>query len=368
MEEKEIDVEYENQRMPEKVYFKSIYCPCTRQLERSNGKPPTGRRKIYLPWNDAMNSSFVKRFNDQYKIYRAKWKEHALDVRRGNISPCKLYDKIVVENDLDLLGKACDFELAPKKVKKTKEIEERIDKKEIKEDSKIVEKSGNSNKKKRTIATVYQGIQLEIPDETGRTMAILGSSSRGKTNLFKYIYKNHYSGKKWISTIYTRNPHVVKRLRGLKVHVGFGEEEERVIKAEQLINSECLNSDGMSKYNFFNAFDDLIKVSSSSTFQDMILTYRNANISTCVLMQYSNLLSKMTRGNFNYLFFFRFNTDEAIEVVVKSFLGSMFKQKYKVRLLADQIKLYKKLTENYRFIFLDQLNDKISIHKVPLQK
>jgi len=373
------EVEYVPSPQPLKRYLKRIYCPCTLQLQpKELGKRRDGKRNVYVAGNIEVNKSLLDKFESQYKLYKELWKQNSVKVRRDEMTPCELYDKIITENDLNLLGLACDLEYAPENVKAIRVEEERIDEKvkknEVVPDGKLtrsVKRSGVTRESREI--PFYKGLDVELDPLQGSTFAIIGSSKRGKTNLFKYLVAKYYSGKDWISTLYTSNPQVIntkanKKLKRLIVHGGWKKEEEKVIISQKVLNTECKNEDGNPKYQFFNAFDDIINVADSPIFSDMILTYRNARMTTCVLIQYSNLLSKMTRGNYNFLFFFGLNTDESIEIVLKTFLGSLFKNEFGVSNLREQIILYKKLTENYKFIFLDQLKESITIHTVPIQK
>ncbi len=204
-------------------------------------------------------------------------------------------------------------------------------------------------------------LTLNLDSGTGNTTAILGSSKQGKSTAMMYIYDKYYKGSKWISTLYTANPHsfggnsfVNKRLI---IFPGF---ENKVIMGEKIINQNCDN-----KYNFVNMFDDLISLNHKKTINNLILTYRNSNISTIISTQYVKLLSKMSRSNFNNMLLFSFNTDEATEDVIKIFLRGVFRQ-MGLKTMAQMLEFYKKNTGNFKFMNLQPSTGQLSFHRLKL--
>ena len=88
---------------------------------------------------------------------------------------------------------------------------------------------------------------------------------------------------------------------------------------------------------------------------------RNAKISTIILLQSIKLLSKSGRFNGNNFIFRHMNNSESVEEVLKLFLSG-YGPFYKIS-TEDKIKLYKQITSDYSFIYLDALNDNYSICK-----
>src|SRR3972149_9890946 len=127
------------------------------------------------------------------------------------------------------------------------------------------------------------------------------------------IYQKYYSSGKWITTLYTQSPQSFGGINSVKssnliIFPGF---DNKVILCERLINRGTDN-----KYNFCNMFDDQINIRDNKIINDSILTFRNSNMSTVLCIQYSNLLSKMSRANYNNILLGKLNTDEAIEVAI----------------------------------------------------
>ncbi len=197
--------------------------------------------------------------------------------------------------------------------------------------------------------------ELKLDRNTGNTTAIIGSSKAGKSTLMMHIYKKYY--KRFITTLYTMNPHSFGGKVDDRNLIIFGGYEDKVIKAEKLINQNCNN-----KYNFCNLFDDLIGLNNKTLINNLILTYRNSNMSSVICIQYSNLLSKMTRANFNNILLFRFNTDEAIEVVIKTFLRNALKKMG----VKDMIEFYKLHTSDFSFMYYIPSTEELSFHKLNL--
>lgn len=201
--------------------------------------------------------------------------------------------------------------------------------------------------------------KVNISTDTGSTIAEVGASKSGKTTLMKHIYDNFIDDKKFITILFALNMHsniyddlsknVVKSKRFFP----------EVIKAAYSIQSGTKN-----KYNFVFLFDDIVgeDTKNSQTIKELISTYRNSKMSTIISLQGVQLLSKLNRANINYITFHHMNNDEAIEDNIKKYLSSYLGGKELN--LADKISLYKEMTKNYHFLLLDNLNEKLTRHKI----
>jgi len=227
--------------------------------------------------------------------------------------------------------------------------------------------------KKINIPFVQGDINLNIQRDTGNTIAIIGSSQSGKSYLMSYIYLKYFT--LYISTLYTQHPNSF--IENMKINLRKDEPTistdelnikaenlspiistmffEKVVTSEKTLNQLCEN-----KYKFLNMFDDQIRISSNKLFNDLILTYRNAHISTIICMQYSNLLSKQSRANYNYIVFLHLNTDEAIIVCIKSFLESPIKKLFGNISMNQMIEFYRSNTKKYKYILYNMLLNEIS--------
>lgn len=160
--------------------------------------------------------------------------------------------------------------------------------------------------------------------------------------------------------LFTMNPHIdiYKNHKNLIVCKTFNKETENVIKEQKYINMKTNN-----KYNFCNLLDDIIDVKYSALLNNLILTYRNSNISTIICLQYPKLINKSVRANINNVMLFNFNTDETCIDAINLFLKNHFnKMGYKTE--DDKLKLYKELTKNHGFIYINTLHNHISFHKL----
>lgn len=218
----------------------------------------------------------------------------------------------------------------------------------------------NKQKKINKEFKMIKPFKLHLDKNTGNSTVLIGSSKVGKSTLMMHIYNIYYSKSKFITTLYTSNPQSFggfdKINRNLIIHKDI---EEKVIKGQKLINEECNN-----KYNFVNMFDDILTLNRKTLINNLVLTYRNSMMSTVICMQYSNLLSKMSRANFNNVIMHQLLTDEAIEVVIKTFLRSNLKKRLKTNNLQDMIQWYKKNTNDHKFLYYRPDLDELTIHKL----
>lgn len=187
---------------------------------------------------------------------------------------------------------------------------------------------------------------LSLTPNTGNTFAIIGSSKRGKSTLAIYIYKKlQDQDKNLISILFAKNPQATVYKKLPKKLIITSDLHEDVINTEQQINKISKN-----KFNFLNIIDDFIRVK-QDTIDELILTYRNSNISTIIALQYSYLLSKQSRNNTNNVFLFGMNTDEAISDTIKIFLTSYYHNR-NINDLPSQIADYREATRDHRFFHI----------------
>lgn len=235
------------------------------------------------------------------------------------------------------------------------------------------------------IMKIKGDINLDIRPGTGNTTAIIGSSKAGKSFAMAFIYLKYY--RTAITTLYSLSPDsfrdnmgkifkkqakqidfVTKKKRTDKQIKELVQKRSPIISARlfpKVISSEkILNQTCRGKYRFANLFDDMIGFGNKTQFNNLILTYRNFNISTVICMQYSNLLSKMSRANFNNLLFFRLNTDEAIEVAIRSFLGGILKTQFGLKNIPEMKQFYKEMTDDFGYILFKPLENKLEFGKL----
>lgn len=204
-----------------------------------------------------------------------------------------------------------------------------------------------------------------IDENTGTSTVILGSSKRGKSTLMMYIYKKFYEpAKDLISTLFSGNFHidVYKSAKNLLIGDGFTELSEKYVKMQKFINSKTKN-----RYHFLNMFDDILDTKYRTIVNRLIMTYRNANISTIMCLQYSFLMSKMNRANVNNIIIFGCNSEEAkkdiIELYLKQQLINLGFKSYQ-----DRLNFFDEVTKDYGFFYLNNVTGHFSIHRIPYNK
>jgi hypothetical protein len=200
-----------------------------------------------------------------------------------------------------------------------------------------------------------------LDKNTGNSTVILGSSKRGKTTLMMKLYGQFYADvNDNIATLFSGNHHIdaYKNYKNLLVGNGFNEQSEKFIKMEKYINSKCKN-----KYEFLNLFDDIIDLKYKKLVNNLILTYRNSNISTIMCLQYGFLLSKMNRANVNNIIIFGCNSAESkkdlIELYLKPYLINEGYSSYR-----DQVNYFDEVTSNYGFFYINNVKNIMTIHRL----
>lgn len=196
---------------------------------------------------------------------------------------------------------------------------------------------------------------------TGNSTVIFGSGKTGKTTLMmNTIYEKYYKpSKEFISTLFSGNKQLeIYKDKQLIVADGFNKRSEKAIKMSKYINMKTKNH-----YEFLWMFDDIIDMKFSKIINDMILSYRNSNLSSVICLQYIKLLNKQNRANTNNIIIFRNHTDESIKDVIDTYLKYYFVNmgldNYK-----DQYNFYKQVTEDHGFIYICTKLNRISFHKI----
>lgn len=196
-------------------------------------------------------------------------------------------------------------------------------------------------------------IDLKLDKNTGNTTILFGSSKQGKTTTMLYIMNKYY--KKSINTLFSVNAHDPRFNEIYLKSDQFNTKSTKYIKLQKYINSKVENY-----YDFTLFFDDIVDCKHKNIINDLIMTYRNSNISTVMCLQYGFLLSKMNRANINNILIFGMNSVEASEDIIKLFLS-----KYFDRLgIKDHYGFYKKITANHGFIYIHNATDTISFHRL----
>lgn len=204
----------------------------------------------------------------------------------------------------------------------------------------------------------YTPFKLQMDDMkyTGTSTVIFGASKSGKTYLMKKILKQHYKKPDTIVIMMAENAHAAIYRDLDKKIIKCDRFYPELIKALHKINRKTSN-----KYNFVVVLDDIVTDKANPQLLKMFLSYRNSRISTIMLLQSLSLLSKNSRFNGNNFIFKKCNSQQYIDDVMALFLngyGCFANKKHH-----EQTQLFRDITQNYGFIYLDALNDSISYHK-----
>jgi hypothetical protein len=209
----------------------------------------------------------------------------------------------------------------------------------------------------------HNKVTLELDRNTGNTTALIASSKAGKSTLLMELFRKYYASPDFITTLFSVNSQIElyrKAGKNLLRYNRFDDNAQKTIQASKLINVRTKN-----KYQFCFMFDDVLNAKNSRLFNNLIMTYRNSNISTIICLQYTYLLSKSNRCNINNVLLGRLNSDESVEDVVKTFLSS-FLNKMGILKMRDMISFYKQATNDHGFIYINTAKNLIKFLRIDI--
>jgi hypothetical protein len=191
---------------------------------------------------------------------------------------------------------------------------------------------------------------LELPDDKfGCSIILTGSTRSGKTTMLNYLFKKHFQS--FISVLMS-NSLQSDAYKMLKKHCQTADfYHPEMLKEMYKINHETNN-----KYKFFAIIDDIPDKREDPEIKRLLTIYRNSRISAVICAQGLTMMNKLARSNINFVFLGRMNSDQEIERNVKEYLQSYFPTTMK---MAEKIKLYKVLTEDYHWLVIDNINGTI---------
>jgi hypothetical protein len=190
-----------------------------------------------------------------------------------------------------------------------------------------------------------------IPEKTGASLVITAKSKAGKTSFLHQIVKNLPSD--MIKVVISPNVHTSIYDSMRKKCVFSPVFDSRIIKLCQKINQKTKNH-----YRFCIILDDIVDQKSNSTLLKMFLTLRNCNISAILSVQSTMLVNKLVRGNCNYILLGKLSGEESIIDTYRKFLVN-YKSDLGIKSDSEIVPVYDRLTDNYNFIFVNTLKDKI---------
>ena len=187
---------------------------------------------------------------------------------------------------------------------------------------------------------------LQTPtNEFGFSILLCASTRAGKTSLLNFLYDRHF--KKHITTVMSNslNSDAYDYIKQFAVLSDLYHPE--LLKEMYQINHQTKNH-----YEFCIVLDDLTNVKNDKEYLRLLTIYRNSRISCIVSAQGISMFNKTARGNINFVFLGRLNSDAEVEKVIKEYLLSYFPKDLN---MAEKITLYRQLTDSHWFICIDQV-------------
>lgn len=181
------------------------------------------------------------------------------------------------------------------------------------------------------------------------SFGIIGSSKSGKTTFLKHLLKEHF--KDDIKLFMTQSPQADIYNNMRKTTVFCPDYVPDMIK-------ECyrINKDTNNHYPFCIIVDDVVGAKGDKQMTKLLCLYRNSRCSAICVGQDFSMLNPTGRANVNNICLFYSNTDNRIEDNIKLFLRSYFPRSLSME---EKIVLYRKLTENHCFLWIDCLNNTV---------
>jgi GTPase SAR1 family protein len=181
------------------------------------------------------------------------------------------------------------------------------------------------------------------------SFAVVGSSKSGKTTFIKYLLKVGFPDD--MKVLFTQSAHndiYTSIKKDCCLAPGYMPD---VVKTLYKINKGTKNH-----YKFLCITDDLIGAKNDKEMTKLLCLYRNSGMSAIVSGQDAFMLSPTGRANCNHICLFYQNTDSRCEDNVKMFLRSYFPRSLT---MDEKIELYKRLTADHHFIWIDNLNNTV---------
>lgn len=191
---------------------------------------------------------------------------------------------------------------------------------------------------------------LDVPeDKFGISMLFCGSTRSGKTTLLNYMWASHFIR------------HITVLMSNSLQSGAYGYLKKHTVKSD-LYHPELLkemyqiNHATQNHYKFCAILDDLTHIKNDKEYMRLLTIYRNSRICGMISAQGISMFNKTCRGNINFVFLMRMNSDAEIEKVIKEYLISHYPKDMN---LSEKITLYRRETEDHWFYAIDNINGKI---------
>lgn len=184
---------------------------------------------------------------------------------------------------------------------------------------------------------------LVLDENTGNTIAMIASSKSGKTTLLKFLMNKYFN--KYITVLFSPNMNI-PLYKDFKI-------KDEIVNNDIVQSMKYINSKTDNKYDFLCVFDDVINTRNNSLIDRLVCTYRNANISSIISVQYCSMISKGNRSSINTTILGKINNTQVVEDVVKMYLFGRFTYQDNTKMkMIDCINYYKALTKDHHFLML----------------
>jgi polynucleotide 5'-kinase involved in rRNA processing len=181
------------------------------------------------------------------------------------------------------------------------------------------------------------------------SFAVIASSKSGKTTFVKYLLKKHFNED--IKLFMTQSPQS-DIYNSIRKETAFAPAYiPDMIKTCYTINKSTKNH-----YKFCIVVDDVYGVKNDRQMGKLLALYRNSGMSGIVVGQDFTMLNALGRANVNNVILGWTNTDNRISENIKLFLRTYFP---KTLSEDEKILLYRILTANHTFLWIDNLNGTI---------
>jgi hypothetical protein len=189
---------------------------------------------------------------------------------------------------------------------------------------------------------------LQFPDDRfGCSFLLCASTRAGKTTMLNHIFHKYF--KKHIGVVMSNSLNSDAYDYIKKSAVALSD----LYHPEVLKDMYNINHSTGNHYKFCVILDDLTHIKNDKEYLRLLTIYRNSRISCITSCQGISMFNKTARGNINYVFLGRLNSDAEVEKVVKEYLISYFPRDIN---LSEKIALYRELTDNHFFLVIDQVN------------
>lgn len=194
---------------------------------------------------------------------------------------------------------------------------------------------------------------FKLPENGGVSCCFLGSTRSGKTTFLKYLldecFDKHF-----------------KILMSNSIHAPIYKDMKDIVKSPiyipKLIREGYeINKGTDNKYSLLYILDDVISAKFDKQLLNLLAIHRNSNLSAIISIQSPILLNSATRGNLNYVFLGRMNSDEQVEKTIRMYLTSYLPGK-----MTEKIRRYREMTEDHHWIVIDNLTGDVYRTKIKI--